>query len=93
MLYDPKWEKTKPDPHSMQSLIAWLELQPPHTSYNWECTDGGCLIGLYSDAVGCNFFACHSAFFNRDDDLSVAAQKPHTFGAALERARAIVTSR
>lgn len=92
MLYDPRWEqKTKADPFALGSLIAWLEVQPADTNYKWECFSGGCLIGLYSRAIGCNFHYCHTAFFKRRE-LSLARDAPHTFGAALKRARKMAAS-
>ena len=87
MLYDPNWQKPKvADVFSLDSLIAWLETMPADISYKWDCVRGGCLIGIYADAAGINFHDCHSAIFDRGQ-LYIAGHEPHTFGAALARAR------
>jgi hypothetical protein len=102
MLYDPKWEKqteTKADPFALGTLIAWLEKQPASETYCYENT-GGCLMhkyftdcGLKDVSVGGTCFSHSMNFRKIDVDMSyefsdVAASRPHTFGAALERARA-----
>ncbi len=50
MLYDPKWE-VKADPLSIESLIAWLEQQPPSQEYAYYC-GGTCLLAQYFTAMG-----------------------------------------
>ena len=90
MLYDPKWE-VKADPLSLESLIAWLETQPPETEYEWTDCHGGCLIGRYFAAMGIKG-PLYSEVFDEGwkyarvcSDLS----GPTTYGAALKRARAL----
>jgi hypothetical protein len=95
MLYDPKWEiEIKHDPFSLEGLIAWLENKPAAGNYNWEDCDGGCLVGIYARAIGMGeqWRDFHSKLFDADE-LSIAGDTPHTFGAALERARKALASR
>lgn len=100
MLYDPKWEvKTKPDLLSLESLAAWLEKQPADRAYCY-IDNGSCLLGQYfvgmgltNIQVGGSEFA-HAGSGGRDILLPVTFQDiaydhPRTFGAALERARAV----
>lgn len=68
------------------ALIAWLRRQPPDQDYVWQdpvyclmghfLMDNGARWGdvIYSDMPGYE---------------QIAQQKPHTFGAALERAEAL----
>lgn len=104
MLYDPKWEKqteTRADPLQLGTLIAWLEKQPGETAYDYGC-NGGCLLALYFQAHGFTGAMMGSVTFWWVDkgqqtpilDLPngfnvIARQHPRTFGAALERARAV----
>jgi len=96
MLYNKNWEKThiKADPFSLESLIAWLEKQPTDASYNWHNCEGGCLIGLYGSALGLGdgWMDFHTKLY-KAGQLSIASQKPHTFGAALKRARKALAER
>lgn len=103
MLYDPKCEKTetKSDPFALGTLIAWLEKQPAHRAYNYNC-NGHCLLAQYFTAQGFEKVCVGGSFFctaNTTHDLpahfnDIAVDAMHsprrlTFGAALERARAI----
>lgn len=86
MLYDPKWEApAKVDPLSIDSLIAWLEKQPPKQKYSFHDARN-CLIAQYLSAAGeksCVLYANEvELYFGY-----VAVERPWTFGAALERAR------
>lgn len=88
MLYDPKWEvPVKADPFSLDSLIAWLEKQPPGKTYDYSDCGGLCLICQHLTAHDIHF-SKYAQFENSEIRLAVAAQIPFTFGAALERARA-----
>jgi len=99
MLYDPEWE-VKADPLlTLESLIAWLEKQPAATRYNYGNCDGRCLYGQYMAAHGVRWMDSGAAESNtaRGDFCSwvyshVACQRPWTFGAALKRARAALSS-
>lgn len=102
MLYDPKWEKpveTQIDPFLLGSLIAWLEQQPAQKTYRY--TDPrNCLLCQYFTAHG--FSEVHVTMNNMRHslgeiefprtfswDVSNAYPQDSTFGAALERARAL----
>jgi hypothetical protein len=94
MLYDPKWEQKVEIKHpSLEGLVAWLEGMPPEAGYAWLNCEGLCLIGLYGTAIGLgeNWHDFHNGDFL--PHLSVASNKPHTFGAALGRARDALAAR
>ena len=94
MLYDKRWDKveTKDDVLSTASLIAWLEKQPPEKKYDYFNCCGACLIDQY---IGKNTTPDeYASIMDRTNwETEVAAPRPHTFGAALERARALQGSR
>jgi hypothetical protein len=103
MLYNESTGKPKvqTDVLSLESLIAWLERHPPMTFYNFNDCDGMCLYGQYMAANGI-MWRESGATGNTDvpagrEDFCilvyqyVARQRPWTFGAALERARAAVS--
>ncbi len=93
MLYDPKWERpTKVDPKSVEGLIAWLETMPSDGTYNWHDCKGGCLIGIYGQAIGVDWHDIHDYFYKLED-LRIAGDKPWTFGGALDRARKFAATR
>ena len=94
--------ETKPQVPSLRGLVAWLETQDPTTEYDWACTNGGCLMGLYATSVGiCYKDMCTwpqdggRPYYERCNNNGgggpysgiIAISKPRTFGAALERAR------
>lgn len=92
MLYDPKWEALR-----LESLIAWLEQQPASGEYCYD-DNGDCLLHKYFSAAGMNpiWIGGHTfelasspgVFQNIPDDMQdIAVIFPHTFGAALDRAR------
>lgn len=80
MLYDKRWEKT--DPLSLDSLIAWLEKQPPQTEYDYldRCN---CLLGQYLGRP----VHLDEEIAITNDDMDILQGYPRTFGAALKRAR------
>jgi hypothetical protein len=88
MLYDPRWNDTC----TMQSLVAWLEIQPPDEIYDFVWVDG-CMAAQYFAFRGeYDRYRSHS---HRLDELipglaDVAGRFPHTFGAALARARSLL---
>lgn len=87
MLWDPRHDhKTEADVFSLAGLIEWLEKQNPHRGYQYNNCHGGCLIGRYATAMSADFYDLHTYFFNRRE-LFIASNEPHTFGAALDRAR------
>ena len=82
------------NPWTLDAFIAWLERQPAEGVYNWADCEGGCLMGLYSVAIGDG----HKSWAYRIGDVEcieytmhaeVAMPRPWTFGAALDRARAL----
>lgn len=100
--------ETKPDVFSLEGLIAWLETQPPAKTYDWlgNACNGGCLLDNYLFAFGYPMHTPHGppdvnyqrlATLNGTMpyprmDYIVAEAKPHTYGAALSRARALLAS-
>lgn len=109
MLYDPKWEvQTKADPLSLGALIAWLEKQPANVEYCY-IDNGHCLLAQYFTFCGfenvmvggLGEWSCgpdrnfhkHESRQSPPGFYGVAAEKPHTFGAALKRARAAAARR
>lgn len=95
MLYDPKWEpEVKVDPLKLESLIAWLEKQPAHGEYSyWDCC-GKCLLDIYLADVTCKPSTPapethHRTCGGHQNYTRIAMMRPWTFGAALDRARAL----
>ena len=98
MLYNKNWDyKVKADPFSLESLIAWLEKKPPETSYDY-CEIGDCLVARYLKAMGVKRFElspCELALLGWKyivQNYGAKSEDEWTFGAALERARAALTS-
>lgn len=98
MLYDKRWDKTeaKPDVFSLEGLIAWLEKQSPANSYCFF-NNGGCLLHQYftASAVDIDWVGGYTYTLKGQPSEplpepfeDISADYPHTFGAALERARA-----
>ena len=88
--------ETKPDVFSLEGLIAWLEAQPPETSYDWEDCSGGCLIGVYYMHHGLPQHGYDRVFGRNLMEYSRVCSSvsgPTTYGAALSRARALLASR
>ena len=93
MPYDGTNFEVKPD-LSLDGLIEWLEGQEPETVYDYLDTDRdgpGCLLMRWHRACGrhphAESFPLYEGIFN--DLHAVAMGKPHTYGAALSRARAL----
>ncbi len=91
MLYDPKWE-VKPNPLSIEALIAWLETKPADEEYTFLFPDR-CLLGQYlgmelsMKATAASIEDPHSQLGRLYTIASGGASGRHTFGAALKRAR------
>lgn len=105
MLYDTKWDqKTKTDPFSLESLIAWLEKQPAEKAYDY-CDPWNCLLCQYFAAMGFedvrvseNHLSASSGEyeFSRVFNWDIANcnhTADETFGRALMRARKIAGRR
>lgn len=98
--------ETKPDVFSLEGLIAWLEKQPADESYCYYDV-GHCLWGRYVKAMG-GFFDEADTYYIGDKTQRVSFstatewqfvvaypgdnKRSCTFGAALERARALAHS-
>jgi hypothetical protein len=109
MLYDPRWErKTKADPFSLHTLVAWLDTMPSNERYRYF-SHGNCALAQYFKAQGftdvsVSGFTWSSAergkrLLPKDfEDVPVPEWRwstfglSSTFGAALERARAALSS-
>ena len=87
---------------SLADLIAWLEMQNPAQTYNFEDCNGRCLVACYMAARGVPLRpgdyadhdspymrACRAIFGGDGYNVGPAVSQPHTFGAALEHARAL----
>lgn len=100
MLWDPTKDKkfeTKADPFTLDALIAWLEKQPANKRYCY-LDNGGCMFAQYLLYFGykrplIGGFCLQAENLPRWDlpvgwdDIPYAM--PRTFGAALDRARAL----
>lgn len=102
MFYDPTCKTTnpnrttKPNPLSLQALIAWLESKPAGDSYTYSAACS-CLAAQYNASIGREYLYNPTWFVfgwsKFDSKLErIAAKAPHTFGAALERARMMLAS-
>lgn len=103
MLYDTRWDQNKEttpvkhDPLSLASLIAWLETMPPERKYCWFGKEP-CLIEQFANYHCLSKHELYSIFDINGRNLydrlttksAIAESLPHTFGAALTRARAIM---
>ena len=98
MLYDPKWEKKtkKAELLSLPRFIAWLESQPADHLYCYG--DGGrCLLANYFHQNGRPKADFGGTFYRLTKNgpmhdlpqsfAEIAAEHPHTYGGALNRAR------
>ena len=103
MLFDPKWQLPKAESLSLASFIAWLQMQPPERRYHYEKPDG-CLVAewlkatapdcehrLGPEEVGALFGGNGDRIVLGDEILDLCDPVGNrTFGAALERARAVL---
>lgn len=98
MLYDTRWDaNVKADPLKIETLVAWLEQQHPKAEYCYEDT-AVCLLAKYfgqSEGKDVNCTGTMVVRFEDGTDIifpvswhnKIAEPTPHTFGAALKRAR------
>lgn len=98
MLYDKRWEY-KADPMTLDSLISWLEGRPADKAYDYIVCDQ-CLLAQYFTACGFHGVLVEDQFFTHRggysrlpayfNNIAVGGgmDTRHTFGEALERARA-----
>lgn len=89
MLYDPKWgTKVKTANQNLVGFIAWLEKQPPAGEYKYTLSDR-CALAQYLKSQGEKHFSLLSfQVAEWTGDENIVRDHPHTFGAALTRARA-----
>lgn len=104
MLYNKNWDKpeVKADPFSLESLIAWLEKMPAEQEYCFM-DNGDCLFFKYFSAMGVPVYSIGGDYYSTeyggelhffpDNFPYIAAQAPHAFGAALDRARKALAER
>lgn len=88
----------KPDIYSLDTLIAWLELQPGDGAYCYS-DNGQCLLAQYFSYYGFSDIGMGSQFFNhgpRREEVflpdwfnAIAVRKLWVIGAALARAKAL----
>jgi len=89
-------------PFSLESLIAWLEKQNPDETYLFLLAHR-CIWGIYTKACGGEVvFGPHRYVIGGTEvecgslgdhwRMKIACPTPHTFGAALERARSYQAS-
>ena len=80
---------------SVPGLIAWLENQDPAAEYKFMCT--GCLIGQYLRSRGLSVKYLGTGTWTDGKQVrrelpqgfnDIAITEPHTYGAALARAKA-----
>ena len=91
MLYDPKWEqKTKADPLSLGSALAWLKQQDPNTTYSFWSGDCALCRYLKANNMALNNYSLLGTCSTR---IAIFNTKPRNYGAALERARAVLAPR
>lgn len=69
----------------LKGLIAWLETQEPETAYDFDDIRD-CLIARFGKISGLEYYG--RAWSDADRRLGgIAVITPHTYGAALSRAR------
>jgi hypothetical protein len=87
------------DPFKIETLIAWLEMQPASGTYDYQDFCGACMLGQYMAAHGIAWSVANYLPFHNDRRFNAAAQAPmdkatkksiSTFGAALDRARKLL---
>lgn len=84
---------SKVDPFSLEALIAWLEKQPGEMEYP-HMDVRGCALCQYGTSIGRGniFHDLLDEFEARGhwkDVAHITLLPPHTFGAALQRARSL----
>lgn len=91
MLSRQEWSipKVQPRPSvfSIESLILWLEQQPPDKRYDYHDCRGACLYGQYMAAHGYSWEQARGKLESTRAVYRFAHAHPWTFGAALDRAR------
>lgn len=89
--------EAKPFTPDLNGLIAWLETQHPEKRYCWE-RPGVCLLSQFADVISggtrresyVDLIPQTNSDHPQSLETYVAYPRPRTFGAALERARAVL---
>lgn len=101
MLYNRQWDR-KPDPHSLQDMIAWLGTKNPSERYDFNDASR-CLIGQWlkhcdgHSTTAKGMSASHYIVNGKVQDfrklylVANSGDNPHTFGGALRNARALMS--
>lgn len=101
MLFNPSWRKTeeKQRVFTLARLAQWLETKPADESYDWHDVFGCVLcqflheVGGYEDPAGDVAFGPSTISDWGDEGYyQICGEAPWTFGAALERARAVLAA-
>lgn len=71
---------------TIEAIVAWLRTQPQNREYTWQ-DPAFCLVGQYLADNGSSWGFHHYSDIPHYNEI--AETKPHTFGAALERAEAL----
>jgi hypothetical protein len=97
MLYDPKWDepvKTTQDPLSIEAVVAWAAQRPADETYCYSWTEA-CFAARYNQSIGQKYagaaLASRTGTFDQQLEW-IASRLPHTYGAALKRARRLIAS-
>ena len=98
LLVDTTPQTFTPD---LRGLVAWLETQNPETVYVYSNCAGACLLDQFASNLPRKRWYGLTGYWSEleraDPSLrqaisNVAIDRPHTFGAALDRARAALVS-
>lgn len=76
-------------PLTLEALVAWLQQQPPDTEYIFQ-DPARCVLGQYLTAHHAEEAISEAAYETIPNYYEVARPKPHTFQAALERAKPLL---
>jgi|SRR5690349_10053212 len=92
MLYDPKWQKKAASDLTFSDFILWLETKNPSEQYNWmncqRCAVGQFITAMTGAKHPSGVIVYEPELFGRNWGYQeICGTAPHTFGAALERAR------
>ena len=79
--------KPEHPPLTTNALVSWLKNQPPEQTYVWS-DPVFCLIGHYMAANDSSWGTAQ--YSDLPDYELIAKSEPHTFGAALTRAEALL---
>lgn len=95
----PESETVEPKVCTLEHLIGWLETKPADEAYCWSgrCifeqygrryTPGGSFAASYNNAID-GFKSSYPELWC--EPFGIGCDEPHTFGAALSRARRALT--